>query len=134
MDEKKLRSRHNLNTNYKISGKVRTIIIGWVIFLTIYVLTRQAFVQDFLLGIGKGVGANTWLEICIYDTGIGFVCGEVEQFYKYEDITLTYGAMQQSFYVTCKEVGLKNNEYGFAEFAEAEVLANNLKRYSNIRP
>jgi len=40
--------------------------------------------------------------------------------------------MQRSFYIGCKELEIKTNDYGLEEFSQPDVLANNLKRYSNI--
>ena len=68
----------------------------------------------------------------IYQDGIGFVGDEGEKFATYDKIELSWGSMQESFDIGCKELEIKTNDYGLGEFSQPDVLANHLKRYSKI--
>ena len=75
---------------------------------------------------------HSFKELCIYKEGIGFVENDGEKFALYNQIELSWGKMQESFYIGCKELEIKTNDYGFGEFSQPDVLMNNLKRYSNL--
>jgi len=159
-------SVHVLKSDYSMSGKLKSVIIGWCIFLVIFAVTRVPSVQMILLNIQSDLGRSVeWVgsavnfilnglvyifipmvigtvitlmkkhpfqSINIYENGIGFINGEAERFQTYDKLNLSWGKMGQSFYIDCKELGIKGNDYGFGEFSQSDVLMNNLKRYSNI--
>jgi len=75
---------------------------------------------------------HSFKELHIYKEGIGFVSNDGEKFAPYDKVELSWGKMQQSFDIGCKELEIKANDYGFKEFSQPDVLANNLKRYSSI--
>ena len=167
MEERNLISTHTLQSDYSKKGKLKTIIIGWCIFLIIFIITKLPNVREILLNIQSSdtVQSVEWVEslvnfilnglwvlfipfvigtvitlkkkhpfqsLNIYETGIGFVCDGKEKFSAYSNMKLSFGSMQQSVNITCKEAEIKGNEYGFGEFSQSDVLLNNLKRYSNI--
>ena len=75
---------------------------------------------------------HSFKELRLYNDGIGFVGDEGEKFAHYDQIELSWGSMQQSFDIGCKDLGIKTNDYGFGEFSQPDVLEKNLRRYSNI--
>ena len=161
MEEKKLISTHDLQTDYSKKGKIKKIVIGWCVYLIILIIFKLPIVRETLLNIQGDLGIEShvkfllnglWVFLIplligtvltlrekqlfqllkIYETGIGFVCEGEEKFSIYGNIELSFGKFQQSFYVASKEVGIKMREYGFQEFSQGDVLFNNLKRYSNL--
>lgn len=154
--EKTLKSQHKLLTDYSKKGKIKTIIIGWVIFLTIYGVTRIPDVQHILIQYTSKSTANfvihgakfvfipmiigtfftylekhTFDELYIYDTGIGFINNKTntQKYADYADIDLSYGRLQQSFYIAAKTADVKNLEYAWKEFTQPDVLQKNLEHY-----
>ena len=46
MDNKELLSVHKLTSDYSLKGKLRPVIIGWIIFLAIFIVTRLPVVRQ----------------------------------------------------------------------------------------
>lgn len=55
-----LQSKHDLKSDYSMKGKVRTLVIGWGIFLVLFVATRLSAVQAALFRLAEGMN-GTWL-------------------------------------------------------------------------
>lgn len=157
--EKNLVSQHKLLTDYSKKAQIKKIILGWVIFLIILAVTRVPEVQIFIIKYAKSsanfiinglkfvtipmiIGTvvmyrNKQLfdELALYNTGIAFINtkSDFQCYVEYLDIALSYGKMQQSFYITAKEAGISMKEYAWSEFTQADVLRNNLERYGDWR-
>lgn len=72
--------------------------------------------------------------LCIFNTGIGFVNtkNNTLQYADFKDIELSYGRMQQSFYIKSTSTNIKKHEYNWIEFDHPDVLRNNLERYGTV--
>jgi hypothetical protein len=104
-----------------VTSVVGFIIKGlWLFLIPLVIGTVITFVKK-----------QTFDELIIYTTGIGFgdkKNGEV-QYVPYESIKLSYGKMQNSFWIETKVIPIKLTEYGWGEFSQPDVLKNNLQRY-----
>ena len=159
--EKQLISAHTLKTDYSMKGKIRTVIIGWVIYGALFGVTRMPSVQAAMLGFAENVRVEwvtdvvsfvidglwfvvipmvigtlmtllkkqTFDELRIYNEGLGFANSKTgeETYAAYASIHLSYGKLQDSFWVEAKEAGVKLTEFGWKEFAEPTVLRTGLE-------
>ena len=166
MTEKEKISSHNLKSDYSLKGKLRTIIIGWLIFTVIFVLTRLPAVQEPIISFADKMGVpwvssavnfivnglwvlliplctgtvltllrkQTFDVLIIYTTGLGFFNSKTNQedYADFDQIRLSYGKMQQSFYVKAASADIKETEYSWGEFSQPDVLQNNLQRYGKF--
>jgi hypothetical protein len=155
--EKTQVSTHNLTSDYSIKGKLKTLIIGWIIYLIILIIPRITEVQNVLFKISKDFAfltSNFWyffmilmitgtiitlvkkhpfIKINIYNTGIGFIDKNgLEEYFDYEKIKLAYGKMRQSLTIELLEDKKTSYDYAWREFTQADVLKNNLERYSQL--
>jgi hypothetical protein len=155
MEKEKIKiSNHTLKTDYSITGKLKTIIIGWGIYLFFLITTRIPEIQKILLQISSSFSFLTnqfWYFICIpmgmgtirtlmkkhpftkiniYDTGVGFIDENgIEKYLEYSKIKINYVKRKQSFIMELQNETKIIFEYGWSEFSQPDVLRNNLERY-----
>jgi len=105
------------SVNFFING-IWIVFIPMIIFSIINLMKKQDF--DILR---------------IYDSGLGFFDSKTqnEKFEEYNKIYLSYGSMQESFYIDAKSIGISStsNSYGCKEFEQSELLHSNLKKYAS---
>ena len=108
--------------------------VEWVTNIVDFIINGFLFIAiPMILGTILTLRAkHSFKELRIYKEGIGFVGNDGEKFAPYNQIELSWGKMQESFYIGCKELEIKTNDYGFGEFTQSDVLMNNLKRHSNL--
>jgi hypothetical protein len=155
--EKTQVSTHNLTSDYNIKGKLRDLVIGWIIYLVFLIVTRIPEVKSVLLQTKSlsFLASNFWyffviimitstiitlvkkhpfVKINIYNTGIGFVDKMgVEKYLDYGKVKLGDGKMQQSVTIELLEDKKTLYDYAWKEFTQSDVLKNNLERYSQIK-
>ena len=70
--------------------------------------------------------------INIYENGLGFFNSNTqsEKFENYNQIYISYGSMQESFFVEAKKIGIKSTSYGWKEFEQPGVMESNFKKYA----
>jgi len=166
MENRSLVSTHILQSDYSKKGRIKGIIIGWAIFLVIFIISRLPNIQQVLQEVqvnweqevewlgstAKFIRNGLWVffvpltigtilrlrekrpfqSLNLYKEGIGFICDGNERFCDYAEIEISLGSMAQSFYITCKSLGIKGTSYGFGEFSQSDVLKNNLRRFKAI--
>jgi len=163
--ERTLVSEHRLVSDYSMKGRIKNVVIAWVVFFVLLGVTRIPAVQDAMTQFSRSVTVDwvtgavdfiingfwflaifvligtvvtlirkqTFDTIRVYDTGIGFLdskSGE-ERYADHSQVKFSHGQMQESFYVESKAAGVKMRNYGWGEFAQPDVLRNNLERYGN---
>ncbi|RBP97766.1 hypothetical protein CRD60_03945 [Bifidobacterium aemilianum] len=77
-------------------------------------------------------------ELHLYNTGINFVNNRSDaqghdNYADYNDVELSYGNAQSSFFISAPKAGVKMTNYAWTEFTYPDVLENNLKRYGHWR-
>ena len=166
MNQKEKVSYHHLKSDYSVRGKIRTILIGWVIFVVIFILTRLPAIQEPIVNFAVKMQVDwvssavnfivnglwiVFIPLCIgtiitllkkqtfdglviYSSGLGFVDSKSgqERYVDFDKIHLSYGSMQQSFYVKAVSAEIKETQYGWDEFSQSDVLKNNLQRYGTF--
>ena len=154
--EKTQVSTHTLTSDYSIRGKLKTLIIGWTIYLVFLFVRTLPLIQNLLISNSslKFLASNFWYffavlmisgtiitllkkhpykKIYIYNTGIGFVNDKGDEKYlKYESIKLSYGKFKESIYIELLEDKKTTYEYAWKEFTGHDVLKNNLEKYGSI--
>jgi len=101
-----------------VDSTIRFILNGlWVFFIPLTIGTPLTLLKK-----------HPFNTLRIYESGIGFVHDGNEQFKTYDKLSLSWGGLQQSFYIDCKDLAIKGISYGFGEFSQPEVLKSNLCR------
>lgn len=155
--EKTQVSSHNLKSDYSIKGKIKDLIIGWIIYLVFLFVTRIPEISNLLRQTKTFafLASNFWyffavlmiagtiitllkkhffVKINIYNTGMGFVDKDgMEKYFDYEKIKLFYGKMQESIIIELFEDKKISYTYAWKEFTQPDVLRNNLERYGTIK-
>lgn len=152
-------SQHKLLKDNSKRAKIKRIIIVWAIFLALFLITRIPEVQKVIFEyVGKSkadfitngliivfipmiIGTITFYRekqnfdrICIYKKGIYFIDSKnnTQDYVDFDNLELSYGNMQQSFYIKSASKNIKEKEYTWCDFDYPDVLRNNLERYGKI--
>lgn len=152
-------SQHKLLKDTSKRAKIKRIIIVWAIFLALFLITRIPEVQKVIFEyVGKSkadfitngliivfipmiIGTITFYRekqnfdrICIYKKGIYFIDSKnnTQDYVDFDNLELSYGNMQQSFYIKSASKNIKEKEYAWCDFDYPDVLRNNLERYGKI--
>ena len=56
--EKSHVSTHKLTKDYSLKGKIKSVVIAWVVFLVVFGVTRMPDIQSMLLGFSASVTVN----------------------------------------------------------------------------
>ncbi|MDR3314936.1 MAG: hypothetical protein LBS98_00415 [Coriobacteriales bacterium] len=114
-------------------GFAESVTVRWVTSSVGFVIGWfWVFIIPLLIGtIVTIVRKQTFNELRIYDTGIGFFNSknQTERFADYANIQLSLGKMQEGVWIESKAASVKLFEYGWREFSQPDVLRNNLERY-----
>ncbi|MFV0362884.1 MAG: hypothetical protein ACK5LL_07325 [Suipraeoptans sp.] len=73
-------------------------------------------------------------HIAIYEEDLALVNRKLDTclYIPYGQVKLSYGRMQESFYMDFQDKNLKKMEYAWSEFTSSDVLRNNLERYGRM--
>lgn len=109
--------------------------VGWVIDAVNFLIKGWPYIAIVFV-IGTFIECRkkqNFDQLKIYDTGISFVHSGTagEQYVDYGSIQISPGKMGQSFFIVAKSADV-DSEYAWQEFEHADVLENNLKRYSSL--